>query len=52
MFAFCVDTTRDMCGISSNLFPERDMTVVALFDEQIISTNQMRHEEEFPLPGN
>lgn len=51
MFAYCVGTTREKCGLS-NLFSERDMTVIASFDEQIISTNTLKHVEEFPLPDN
>ena len=52
MFAYCVDTTRDMCGITSNLFTERDMTVVATFEGKSVYIDQIRYEEETPLPDN
>ena len=51
MFAYCVGTTREKCGLSGS-FSERDMTVSATFEEQVVSVNSLKHVEEFPLPDN
>jgi len=47
MFAFCPLTNMSMCGISS-LGSNRDMKLIATFEEQYIETNNLRYNEEIP----